>query len=302
MCEMADNSSSGDKPKLSLGLSGTQTIGSAMAAVTSALVGSFLGVAGTLLGAALGSIVATVGGALYSRTLKSATEVAKVKIPGRNRRGLIADGADDGDANAGETLAASAPAAGTEATDRRPARAGKKLTPKTWIKIASVSAGAFAIAMVGITAVEFGTQQPISSLVSSTSGIDTGTSQQKTTTLGRVLTGDKSPSDKTEESTESVDDVPGQTTKGADQEETTNVGQDTDGAPVDQGSGSEQIVKPETGESSDIPPADLAPETEPAPVTDPKTEEIPEPKVVLEPEPTEQGDTSGVDGAAGTGK
>ena len=62
---MADDSAADDnKPKPLLGLSGTQTIGSAMAAVTSALVGSFLGVAGTLIGAAIGSIVATVGAAL----------------------------------------------------------------------------------------------------------------------------------------------------------------------------------------------------------------------------------------------
>lgn len=68
--------------------------------------------------------------------------------------------------------------------------------------------------MVGITAVEFGTQQPISSLVSTTTGIDTGASKQKSTTLGRVLTGNQSPadkSDKSDESTEPVDEVPGQT-------------------------------------------------------------------------------------------
>ncbi|MBP2386074.1 hypothetical protein [Paeniglutamicibacter kerguelensis] len=299
---MADNSSTGDKPKLSLGLSGTQTIGSAMAAVTSALVGSFLGVAGTLLGAALGSIVATVGGALYSRTLKSATDVAKVRIPRRNRRGLTADGADDGEANTGETMAASAPAEVAGATDDQPARAGKKLTPKTWIKIASVSVGAFAIAMVGITAVEFGTQQPISSLVSTTTGIDTGTSKQKTTTLGRVLTGNQSPADKAEESTEPADEVPGQTEDGTGKEGTNNDSQDADGTPVDGDSGSVQIVEPETGESDETPPADLAPETEPAPVTDPKTEQIPEPKIVTEPGSAKQGDSSGDDGAVGTGK
>src|SRR3954462_10354707 len=58
-----------DRPKPLLGLSGTQTIGSALGAVTSALVGSFLGMAGTLIGAALGSIIATVGAAVYARTL-----------------------------------------------------------------------------------------------------------------------------------------------------------------------------------------------------------------------------------------
>ena len=78
---MPADSANEDKPKQLLGLSGTQTIGSALAAVTSALVGSFLGVAGTLIGAALGSIVATVGAALYARTLSSAATVALRKIP-----------------------------------------------------------------------------------------------------------------------------------------------------------------------------------------------------------------------------
>src|SRR3954471_2783955 len=91
MClNMPEDSAKEDKPKQLLGLSGTQTIGSAMAAVTSALVGSFLGVAGTLIGAALGSVVATVGAALYARTLSSAATVAMRKIPQRGRGGSTA--------------------------------------------------------------------------------------------------------------------------------------------------------------------------------------------------------------------
>ena len=99
---MPADSAADDKPKQFLGLSGTQTIGSALAAVTSALVGSFTGAAGTLIGAALGSVVATVGAALYARTLSSAATVAMKKIPQRGRGGLTA-----GDA---EVLSASAPA------------------------------------------------------------------------------------------------------------------------------------------------------------------------------------------------
>ena len=164
MClNMPAESANEDKPKQLLGLSGTQTIGSALAAVTSALVGSFLGVAGTLIGAALGSIVATVGAALYARTLDSAATVALKKIPQRRRDGLAADDV--------AVLAASAPA---ESDKPRTQGARRQFTPKTWIKLGAVSAAAFVVAMVGVTAVEFGTNQPISSLVSSTSSIDGG--------------------------------------------------------------------------------------------------------------------------------
>ena len=43
-----------------------RTIGGALAAVSSAVLLSTLGAAGTIIGAALGSVIVTVGGALYS--------------------------------------------------------------------------------------------------------------------------------------------------------------------------------------------------------------------------------------------
>ena len=199
---MPADSANEDKPKQLLGLSGTQTIGSALAAVTSALVGSFLGVAGTLIGAALGSIVATVGAALYARTLSSAATVAMKKIPQRRTIGLPAD---DGD-----MLAASAPA---ESDEPRAKRVMSKFTPKTWIKVGAVSAAAFVIAMVGVTAVEFGTNQPISNLVSSTSSIDGGATGP-TTTLGKALSGNTTVPDETDESAENREEVPGQVEEG----------------------------------------------------------------------------------------
>ena len=51
------------------GLSLTQIVASTAAAVTAALIGSRLGVAGTLVGAALASIVSGVGAAIYSHSL-----------------------------------------------------------------------------------------------------------------------------------------------------------------------------------------------------------------------------------------
>jgi hypothetical protein len=51
------------------GLSVTQIVASTAAAVTAALIGSRLGVAGTLTGAALASVVSGVGAAVYGRSL-----------------------------------------------------------------------------------------------------------------------------------------------------------------------------------------------------------------------------------------
>jgi hypothetical protein len=245
-----------NKPKQFLGLSGTQTIGSALAAVTSALVGSFLGVAGTLIGAALGSVIATVGAALYARTLSSATTVALRNIPQRRRSGLPSE---DGD-----VLAATAPAEGEEPRARPVVR---KLSPKTWIKLGAVSAAAFVIAMFGVTAVEFGTNQPISSLVSSTSGIDGGAAGP-TTTLGTALSGNPTvpgetdaPSEDVEQELGQVEEVPGQVKEGSYEQD----GLTADGSPSGGDSGLAGTGEPAADEPGDTLPADLAPETEQGP-------------------------------------
>src|SRR6478609_6394473 len=271
MClKMPADSPIEDKPKQLLGLSGAQTIGSALAAVTAALVGSFLGVAGTLIGAALGSIVATVGAALYARTLSSAANVALTKIPKRRRGGLPADD--------GEVLAASAPA---ESDEPRAKRLKRQFTPKTWIKVGAVSAAAFVIAMVGVTAVEFGTNKPISSLVSSASSIEGGATGP-TTTLGTALGGTPTAPDKTDASTKDVKEGPGQVEQApAKVEEGANKvdGLTTDGSTSGADSGSAGTAVPGAGAPSDSTPADVAPETGQSPEPAPATEPTPQPEV-----------------------
>ena len=259
---MPEDSVADDKPKQFLGLSGPQTIGSALAAVTSALVGSFTGVAGTLIGAALGSVVATVGAALYARTLSSAATVALKKIPQRGRGGLTAD--DGG-----------VPAGGGEP---RVKRVRRQFTRKTWISVGAVSAAAFIIAMVGVTAVEFGTKQPISSLVSSTSSIDRGATGP-TTTLGTALGGNPTVSDKTDTSTKDTEQAPGQTEEDA----TKTDGPTTDGSPGRGDSGTAGTEAPGAGTSSDTAPADVTPTTEPSPEPAPETEQTSEPQVSPDP-------------------
>lgn len=61
-----------------IGVSTVQVGASAAAAVTSALAASFFGVAGTLIGAAVGSIVSTIAGALYTEYLSRAGERIRV--------------------------------------------------------------------------------------------------------------------------------------------------------------------------------------------------------------------------------
>jgi hypothetical protein len=257
---MPADSATEDKPKQFLGLSGAQTIGSALAAVTSAFVGSFLGVAGTLIGAALGSIIATVGAALYARTLSSAAILAAAKIPQRRRRGLTAD---DGD-----MLTAAA-----ESDEPRAKRARMQFTPKTWIKVGAVSAAAFVMAMVGVTAFEFGTNQPISSLVSSTSSID-GSASAHTTTLGKALSGNPTVPDETDKPIEDVKEVPAPVDEGTTEEDNLP----TDDSPSGVDSGSPATEEPGADEPSATLPADLGPETEQS------LEPAPEPEQTVEPE------------------
>jgi hypothetical protein len=67
--EGTDTSSTETKPgKLDLSLS--QVMGGALAAMTAAALGSRLSVAGTIIGAAVASVVAAVGGAVYTASLR----------------------------------------------------------------------------------------------------------------------------------------------------------------------------------------------------------------------------------------
>ena len=61
-------------PSPKLDIDWLKTIAGALAAVSSAVLLSTLGAAGTIIGAALGSVIVTVGGALYSQGLARSRE------------------------------------------------------------------------------------------------------------------------------------------------------------------------------------------------------------------------------------
>jgi hypothetical protein len=68
------------KSSSSSGLTVPQIVASALAAATAAILGSFMGVVGTIGGAAVASIISTVGGALYQRSLEKTRDAVKDRL------------------------------------------------------------------------------------------------------------------------------------------------------------------------------------------------------------------------------
>ncbi|WP_263657389.1 hypothetical protein [Nonomuraea gerenzanensis] len=76
---------SGEQRKFELSM--PQVLGSALAAVTAAVAASYLGVAGTVIGAAVVSVASTIATAVYTHYLKQTGERVKQRAPLSNRRG-----------------------------------------------------------------------------------------------------------------------------------------------------------------------------------------------------------------------
>ena len=112
----------------------------ALAAVTGAVVASFFGVEGTLIGAALGSILVTPAEAVYTRSLASAHTLARRSLPRRAGKG--AGPSEEG------------------ASKAHP-------EPIRWRRVAVAAVLAFGIALGAITGMEAVARQPLASLFGS---------------------------------------------------------------------------------------------------------------------------------------
>ncbi len=115
-------------------------LASALAAVSGAVIASFFGIEGTLIGAALVSLLVAPAEALYTHSLASAHRVA--------RRSLVR--------RVGEQAGASQEDAG----QARP-------QPIRWQRVAVAAVVAFGIAVGAITGVEAVANQPLASLLGS---------------------------------------------------------------------------------------------------------------------------------------
>lgn len=128
-----------------------QVVASALAAVTAAWIASRLGVAGTLVGAALGSFVVTLSSAFYSKTLHSGrtlliqTERGTV-IERRVEEGEISDAFS-------EAKEVDSPVIGAHFVEDKPRLHWKTIIATTVIVLA--------IALAGITTYELLTKHPL---------------------------------------------------------------------------------------------------------------------------------------------
>ncbi|MBB5153887.1 hypothetical protein [Saccharopolyspora phatthalungensis] len=204
-----DSDEEGKKPK-KVDVAPAQVAGAALASVTAAFLGSRLGVAGTVAGAGMTSVVITVGGALYQRSLENAKEkavsaaakasekrlkrtsvaryVSKDRKVETTRRIHLAPGmhwpggetvVDEDRTAKVDTEAATrklhvaALDQATEVTDVKPEPDRRKRRVR-WAMVAASCAAAFVLSMLIITGFEGVTGKPLS-------GGETGT------TLGQVL-------------------------------------------------------------------------------------------------------------------
>lgn len=177
---------SDDEPKRPrIELSTTQIAGSALAAMSGAFIVSTAGTAGTLIGAAVGSIVATVGAAAYTWSLRrtsaavrrTAAQVRQTALltnalPRTVAQGPLRDGEEDPAAQPDSAAASEEPAPGT----RR-----DLLRSLPWGRLALVSLAVMVIGLAGITVIEAITGRPVSSL--------TGHGSSHGTTLGNAVGG-----------------------------------------------------------------------------------------------------------------
>ncbi|MEV6972730.1 hypothetical protein [Kitasatospora sp. NPDC093806] len=154
-----------------------QVAASALATVVGALLASELGVYGTILGAAVVSVGATTGGAVFQHLFKRTGEQLRDAVDRTAGPGQLANGLRQ----APEPAPADPPAPSvspvspvssvpSEWNAPRVVRARRRWT---WRSYAAVSALVFTLAMVPILAFELATGQPVSATVTGTSGSGT---------------------------------------------------------------------------------------------------------------------------------
>lgn len=222
-----------------LGVSSAQVIGSALAAMSSAVLLSTLGVAGTIVGAAAGSIVITIGGSLYTRYLDvsrrrihAATGVARDRLQRARERQQRSDRSG---AVADRARAEQQAKAAQEDLDQAEERAKQgvswrdAMSQLPWRRVILASVGVFALVMVVILAFELAAGRPVSSFTGG-SGAD---GPRTTLPVGRDSAPDQSDEPTKDGSTPSDEEQPddGETSPLPADEETPEPAEPTEQAP-----------------------------------------------------------------------
>lgn len=160
---MSSSTEAPDEPKR-LEINWAQTIGGALAAVSSAVLLSTLGVAGTIIGAAAGSIVVTVGSAVYTHSLavsKERVAAARVAALEAARRSRTSTGSSWTTGGATRPSAQSEPQAADASGAQRPGLSTLS-AGLPWGRIAAAAVAVFVLAMGAIFTFELATGQALS--------------------------------------------------------------------------------------------------------------------------------------------
>jgi hypothetical protein len=145
-----------------------KTVAGVLAAVSAAVIGSFLGVAGTLVGAAIASVVGSVGTELYNRFIHRGSQKIKSTF-------VAPAAAAVGTPPVANPLSEGATLYGTPKRDRdRDVR---------WGRVVAIAASLFLLAVALVTVFELATHKSIADAVGRSSG--------RSTTIGSVLTGNE---------------------------------------------------------------------------------------------------------------
>ena len=147
-----DHETPKSRPQLSI----TQILASALAAITATFAASYFGVSGTIIGAALASVVTVVGNAVYSHSIQRTRAQLRVAVPFSLVHPL----------NAPVAKAAAENRAEGEAPDRT-RRAFR------WQHAAFAAAGLFLVIAGIVTGVELAAGRPLTSIVHDRSGSGT---------------------------------------------------------------------------------------------------------------------------------
>ncbi len=215
-----------------LGLSAAQVAGSALAAVSGAFLASRLGVTGTLVGVAVGSVVGTVGSASYTYSLRRGRALVAVRPTPATRFGATRFGAPG------------PPPPGPAAMPLPPRQRTPVVVP--WRRLGLATVVAALVGLGGLTLLETVSGQPVASMA----GRQTGSG----TTLGSVLG---------HASAGSTDGEPGDTGPAADPDPGSVAPSDPSTDPSDS-----PTDQPEPDPTTPAEPTDPAPTT-PAPTPDP---------------------------------
>lgn len=161
-----------------LELSATQLVASALAAITATIAASYLGVSGTVVGAAVASVLTALGNAVYGHSLRSTGNRVREVVPGAVR---FAPRAAPGDPTAALPTARRSVADGqppilpTPIGRPRPERQSLRPGPQRhpWRRLAIGAVTVFAAVLAVVTGIEVVGGRPISDLLRGNSGSGT---------------------------------------------------------------------------------------------------------------------------------